>query len=466
MKTEPTRDSADEIGEEAWRAEAGPHATVPAPRQRRAWPTWLSIAGGVVAVVALVAALVVVYVRPGDGSNRPDIPQVALGFDGIPNQIDGQRVYRLGEQAEWQKLTSSFLLGAWPDSYLSDCPTTSKPVDSASAASADLVAPCGGYQLVARSVEPLGTGANALTVAPTASSVLRPWKGGLAVVRVHTHDPEAAQCNDAERAQCDEAVVAEEVVWPMVPTEFEGQRVFRAADSATYGTLRRSFLFGGLSVYGIFVASVDGEQVSLASSPNAVGHSIATDGSIVVVRAHFNPPWAQCPSQIRAECAAAIVVESILWSYNPYAAPYAIIPPTSAQVGPSVGPIGPDGLPLSIDGRRVYSGRSGLPADTDFLLGGRAAPAESCPISPPSPDQYGASSSACGDWLVGDAPVKVLEDLSPSLKGKLVVVDVARTRVLATCATSSPCGPPDVLVVTSVVWAEPSAHGTPTPGAP
>ena len=56
MKTEPTRDSADEIGEEAWRAEAGPHATVPAPRQRRAWPTWLSIAGGVVAVVALVAA--------------------------------------------------------------------------------------------------------------------------------------------------------------------------------------------------------------------------------------------------------------------------------------------------------------------------------------------------------------------------------------------------------------------------
>ncbi|HEX7496991.1 MAG TPA: hypothetical protein VF344_00795, partial [Candidatus Limnocylindrales bacterium] len=201
-------------------------------------------------------------------------------------------------------------------------------------------------------------------------------------------------------------------------------------------------------------------------SPNAVGHSIATDGSIVVVRAHFNPPWAQCPSRLRAECAAAIVVESILWSYDPYAAPYAIIPPASAQVGPPVGPIGPDGIPLDIDGRRVYSGRSGLPADTGFLLGGRAAPAESCPTDPPSPNQDGASSSACGDWLVGGAPVKVLDGISPRLKGKLVVVDVVRTRVQPTCATSSPCGPPDVLVVTSVAWAESSTQGTPTPGAP
>jgi hypothetical protein len=463
MQTEPARDSAAETGRETWRAEPGSDAAVPSPRQRRAWR---STAFGGVAIVALVAAIVVVYARPGDSPKAQGIPTVALGFDGIPNQIDGHRVYRIGDEEEWQTLAGSFLLGAWPDSYRSYCPPSSNPVDAASAALADLVAPCGGYQLVARSVEALGTGANALAAAPLGSSVLRPWKGGLAVVRVHTHDPEAAQCNHAKRAECDAAVVAEEVVWPMVPMEFAGERVFRAADSATYGTLTRSFLFGGLNVYGIFLASVDGEQVSLASSLNAVEHSIATDGSVVVVRAHFNPPRAQCPSQIRAECASAIVVESILWSYDPYAAPYAITPRTSVQVGPSVGPIGPDGIPLDIDGRRVYSGRSGLPSDTGFLLGGKAAPAESCPTDPPSPNQDGASSSACGDWFVGGAPVNVLDGIAPSLKGKLVVVDVVRSRVLSSCATSSPCGPPDVLVVTRLVWAEPSAQGTPTPGAP
>ncbi|HEX7498656.1 MAG TPA: hypothetical protein VF344_09355, partial [Candidatus Limnocylindrales bacterium] len=78
MKTEPTRDSGAETGTETWLADPAPAATIPAPRQRRAWRSTV-FAGGVVAVVALVAALVAVYARPSDGSNRPNVPQVALG---------------------------------------------------------------------------------------------------------------------------------------------------------------------------------------------------------------------------------------------------------------------------------------------------------------------------------------------------------------------------------------------------
>jgi RNA polymerase sigma-70 factor (ECF subfamily) len=483
MKTEPTRDSAVEIGEERWRAEPGHDAEVRTPRPRRPWRS-TAFAGA--AIVALLVALAVVYVRPGDGSKSPSIPRVALGFDGIPNQIDGQRVYRLGEQAEWQKLTGSFLLGSSPGFFLMACPPGSHMAD---AASADLVAFCSGYQLIspARTTGSGGTEGRYLVAAPRGSGVFGPWDGRLVIARVHTHDPEAAGCNEAMRAECDAAVVAEEVIWPIVPMEFNDERVFRAADSATYSTFSHSFLFGGIVAYDNTAPcgpadepsaqqklapychsnSVDGVPIAEAGGFHPVGDSKVIGGSIAVVRAHVNDPLsAGCPSDVRWQCAAAIVVESILWSYDPYAAPYAINPRTSAQVGPSVGPIGPDGIPLDIDGRHVYSSSTGLPLDAGFLLGGRAAPAESCPTDLPSPNQDRANSSACGHWLVGGAPVNVLDGISPSLKGKLVVVDVVRTRVLTTCATSSLCGPSDVLVVTSVVWAESSAQGTPTPGAP
>lgn len=462
MRTEPTRDSADEIAEETWRAETGPHAGVPAPRQR--WE-WRSTAFAGVAIVALVVALVVVYVGPGEGPKVQNIPQVALGFDGIPNQIDGQRVYRLGEQPAWQNLAGSFLLGAWPQYAPTGCHFL-PPLDAASDA---LVGGCSGYELLPLSARRAGSGGargNSLTPAPRGAGVLRPWDDRLVVVRVHTHDREAAGCSEATRVACDEAVVAEEVVWPIVPMDTEGERVFRAADSETYGTLTRSFLFGGIASGGsLWGFNVDGEQIALRC-PGFLARPWSppwSDGDIVVVRAHVNDPISdRCPDRL----AQTIVLDSVDWWYDPYAAPYAIIPPATAQVGPSVGPLGPDGIPLSIDGRHVYSSRTGLPSDAGFLLGGRVARAEPCPTDPPSPNQDGASSSVCGQWFVGDAPVNVLDGISPSLNGKLIVLDVVRTRVLSTCATSSPCGPSDVLVVTSVVWSEPSAQGTPTPGVP
>lgn len=488
MKTESTGDPAAEINAEAWPAEPPSGAAVRAPGRGRVWP-WM--ASGVVTIVALVAVLLVIHERLGDGSKIPSIAPVTLGSDGVPAQIDGQRVYRIGEQAEWQQLAGSFLLGVWPEYFAISCPPGYPPV--ADAASPDLVAFCAGYQLLpssARTTGSGGTGGLSSAAAPRGSGVFGPWNGRLVIVRVHTHDPEATECSEVMRAACDMAVVAEEVVWPTVPPVFDGERVFRAADSATYGTLSRSFLFGGIVAYGDVPTScepsdespaqqrlapycrstsVDGELIAPASSLSAVGSSSVIGGSIVVVRAHVNDPLsAQCPSDVRSLCAGAIVVESVVWSYNPYTAPYAISSPTPAQVGPSVGPLGPDGVPTSIDGRPVHrgSGNSVLPSAASFLLGGRVARDGSCPTSPPSPNQNGASSSACSDWAVDGVPVSVVDGISPSLNGSLVVVDVVRSRVLSTCpTTSSSCRSHEVLVVIGLVWEQPSAQRTATPGA-
>ena len=65
------------------------------------------------AIVGLLGAGLGVW--PGAGGTR--IAPVTLGWDGIPNQIDGQRVYRTADQAEWQDLSGCFLVGGWPDFY-------------------------------------------------------------------------------------------------------------------------------------------------------------------------------------------------------------------------------------------------------------------------------------------------------------------------------------------------------------
>jgi hypothetical protein len=68
--------------------------------------------------------------------------------------------------------------------------------------------------------------------------------------------------------------------------------------------------------------------------------------------------------------------------------------------------------------------------------------------------------------MVDGVPINVIDGISPSLNGSLVIVDVVRSRVLSTCpTTSSPCGSHDVLAVTSRVWESPSAQPIATPGA-
>ena len=115
-----------------------------------------------------------------------------------------------------------------------------------------------------------------------------------------------------------------------VPTAFEGQRVYRAADQPLFDALPGSFLLGGVLTYpaveppcvspagpagrgqGLLPycawPSIDG----LALSPKTPVDSI--NGMSIVARVHVHDPSAaECIPSVRAACEAAIVVEEIVW---------------------------------------------------------------------------------------------------------------------------------------------------------
>jgi hypothetical protein len=253
---------------------------------------------------------------------------VVLGSDGIPTQVDGQRVYRVGDQATWQNLSGSFLLAAYATPLVMSCPVwTAQP-----SAEADLVGQCGGIVL-----EPSANSnfsgvdiSQLLMAAPEGSEALTGWVGGPAIVmRVHTHDAEAAQCVADRRTACESAVVVEAVVWPVVPVEVDGQRVYRAINKASFPT-SGSFLLGG-PVWKDLGSPCSGPGASewqalidlfgFCSSPEIDGLQIAPKShfdepkdEIVVARVHVNDSEAaKCPSDYRASCKEAIVVESVVW---------------------------------------------------------------------------------------------------------------------------------------------------------
>jgi hypothetical protein len=83
-------------------------------------------------------------------------------------------------------------------------------------------------------------------------------------------------------------------------------------------------------------------------APESAGQ--LTNGWVVVVRAHFDQTLAaQCPADIRYECQQAVVVDSVVWSSNPYSSngatptPYRQVSPvvTPPQVGTTASSAGP-----------------------------------------------------------------------------------------------------------------------------
>jgi hypothetical protein len=293
-------------------------------------------------------------------------PSVILGSDGLPAEIEGERVYRITDQAEWQDLSGSFLLAAnIPSGIMPSCFIGSAP---SGPPEGDLLAGglCGGWAL-GNTTGPALDQASFVYAAPKSQILLFGWANHPAVLRVHTHDSEAAQCSAAKRAACEAAVVVEAVVWPTVPSEINGERVYRETDLRLYpgGTLQNlkgSFLLGGVvslvrpnlapeASAGPCLTAVVGRQalsqllsdcgpryVSIDSEPIAPKSNFdAVDGQIVVVRAHMNDPLAaQCPADVRTTCQEAIVVESVVWSSNPY--PSATPTPAVALPTPTSNP--------------------------------------------------------------------------------------------------------------------------------
>ena len=297
-------------------------------------PVWQRFAAPMAALIVLVVVSLVgvgIALRPSAGptGNNPAPAGVVRGSDGIPTSIDGQRVYRIGDKAEWQNLSGSFLLAAYATDFVVTCPTALPQ----SAAEAALVGQCGGV-LLARSA---GTDTSKgiylgdfPAVAPRSSEALAAWLGGQAIVmRVHTHDPEAAQCAANTRAACESAVVVEAVVWPTVPTAINGERVYRGTDQASFPT-SGSFLLGGPatkpSVMPACPAPINKTNAEQQLIPYCHcllidGLSVAPmsnldepNGEIVVARVHiYDPLAAQCPATTSAQCKASIVVEAVVW---------------------------------------------------------------------------------------------------------------------------------------------------------
>lgn len=342
--------------------------TGPVVRSRgslRWWPRLAAVPIGLVAIVLAVAVASPLLsprpapIVPGSAPSGP-----AMGADGIPLEIDGQHVYRIGDDV-WGGLSGSFLLGGYVQRRPLSCPSVENP---GSKPLSDLVASCPWFHLAPSA----SANAQLLLLAPIGSDQLTPWSNGFpVVVRVHTHDGEAAQCPADQRSSCEAAVVIEAVVWPLVPAQIGGEKVYRAADQASFPT-SGSFLLGGpvtmpdvippcpmpidhttaendLIPYCYWQA-IDGIHVAPKVDALANVH-----GRVVVAQVHINDPEASgCPAEVLAQCKAAVVVEEVVWtggpapSPSPGLSPYPTTPLLTLPVNPASSmEVGPNGSSLA-----------------------------------------------------------------------------------------------------------------------
>jgi hypothetical protein len=471
-----------------------------APGSARSLRAWRRLAVPMTVVFVLVAVSLVgvgIALRPSAGPtglNNPAPANVQKGADGIPTAIDGQRVYRIGDEAEWQNLSGSFLLSGYAMQLLTGCKGQfgSPPPEDA------FISWCMPMVLTPGPVTDFN-GFDPSTfpsVAPRSLEALKGWFGGPAIVmRVHAHDPGAANCAAYLQPRCESAVVVEAVVWPTVPTQINGERVYRATDQASFPA-SGNFLLGGPATKPSGVpgcpppidkTAAEQQLIPYCYVLNIDGLSIAPmsnldepNGKIVVARVHINDPLAaQCPAVSSAVCETAIVVESVVWrsaesvTATPTSAASTTTPsnPASGEgVGPgpsasvgaagtghSVGPLDSDGVPTTIDGTPLYRATTVPATATTFLLGGilthdtGCAPAVS--LAPP----------ACGYWMVDGVAVGAAQTVPESLTGSLVVARVDR---MSDCQ-HAPCPTPIELLTTGeIVWSGPAVVAPPPPMLP
>ena len=361
-----------------------------APGRRRAGLTWPRLAVPVVAIFMLAAVGLVGFgliAAPGHAVTGPGGPAAALGSDGIPNQIDGEHVYRVGEKVESQK-QGWYLLGGYVFQEIANCPSSAGPP-----------MPCFGLGPIAGS--DATTGGIDVSVAVDASDPNPPafgdWLGAPVVARMKG-------CSWDNGTPCPPVVMA--VVWPEVPTQLNGERVYRATDQASFPT-SGSFLLGGrfakpsvmppcpmridttaaeqqLIPY-CYVLSIDGLDVAPMSNLDE------PNNEIVVARVHIDDPLAaQCPASTRPGCEASIVVESVAWrsdallSASPSdGAPANIIPtanPASSGAAGASAVVPPAGPSFAVSSVSVSQAPPPPPASVGPIESG-GAPAPS-PILP------------------------------------------------------------------------------------
>ena len=294
-------------------------------------------AAGILAVAAILVGGGWLAANPQSGPGGP-ASSTALGADGIPNEIDGEHVYRVGETVEPGR-QGGYLLGGYV--FQETCPVGAQPLET-----------CFGFGPTAGSDAATGgiDVSEAHDVSDPNPFSLGSWLGAPIVARMKG-------CTWDNGAPCPPVVMS--IVWPSVPVEIAGEKVYRATDRASFPT-SSSFLLGGrfskpdfpppcpapinksaaeqqLLPY-CYLQSIDGLQLSPKSNIDQ------PKNEIVVARVHVNDPLAaQCPAAAQTDCKAAIVVESVVWHSDVNALPTTgpAGPSSAASVGTSVNLVGP-----------------------------------------------------------------------------------------------------------------------------
>ena len=343
----------------------GRAALAPPNRPRGRWPSLAALLAIVVGIAILVPLssgyLTAPAVPAGPGSG------VVLGSDGIPTQIDGEHVYRVGEKVESQK-QGGYLLGGYVFQEVANCQSSEEPS-----------VPCFGLGPAAGS--DTASGGIDVSVAIDVSDPNPPslggWVGAPVVVR-------AKGCTWDNGMPCPPVVMA--VVWPTVPAEIDGERVYRAANEASFPASGNFLLGGGVTMPDVmppcpmpidhttaendlvpycFWEAIDGLRV--APKVDALADF---RGRAVVARVHINDPEAAgCPVAVRAECTAAVVVEEVVWTGSPSPSsslrpsPVATTRLNPASVGATDAPSQPaaSGLPAPPSPLALPSPPPGLP---------------------------------------------------------------------------------------------------------
>ena len=269
-----------------------------------------------------------------------------------------------------------------------------------------------------------------------------------------------------------------------VPTQIDGQRVYRAVDQWKFPAAG-GFLLGGIVtnpsgmlpcpsqldkstaeqelIPYCFILAIDGLPVAPLSKLDK------PNDEIIVARVHLNDRLAeQCPTSDRATCQEGIVVEAVVWrpdalAPNGSASPGVSIPAASAEgsggieASLSAGPVveassppssidlGPDGVPLSWGSEVVYRAANLPTTASTFILGGVLGRDGSCT----APTGILPKPPACGYWTIDGVAVGTMVDLPESMIGSVVVVRIERSITMGTCA-GGPCRTTDILVVTEI----------------
>ncbi len=307
----------------------GGRAALARPNQpRRGWPR-------LAALLVIVVGLLVFVPLSSGYLTAPAVPAgpgsgVVPGSYGIPASIDGERVYRVGEAVESGK-QGGYLLGGYVFQEVANCQSGAEPS-----------VPCFGLGPIAGSDTTSGgvDVSDPIHLPDVSQPDLAGWVGTPVVVR-------AKGCTLDNGTTCPPVVMA--IVWPTVPTEIAGERVYRTADQVSFPT-SGSFLLGGPATMPNVIPpcpapightsaendlipycyweAIDGIQ--LAPKVDALAN---LQGRIVVARVHINDPEAVgCPAAVLAQCKAAVVVEEVVWTGGP--APSASTGPTPVATNP------------------------------------------------------------------------------------------------------------------------------------